>query len=240
MLVQEYLAFVADKIAKAAAQAGEIEKAADLIVESHVSGKHFFLFGTGHSHLVAEELYLRAGGLAFVRAILPAEMMLHEMPHKSTLLERLPRYAEAILTLYGVGRGDTILVISNSGRNNVPVETALVSKERGASVIALTSLKHSRKVHSRHSGGKKLFEIADVVLDNQAEYGDAAFRVEGCSSPVGPTSSAVGIAMVQALAVCVTAKLALRGEDPPVFRSSNAGDSDEYNLALAARYTGQA
>jgi uncharacterized phosphosugar-binding protein len=186
--------------------------------------------------MVAEELYLRAGGLAFVKAILPAEMMLHQMPHKSTLLERLPGYAEAMLTLYGAGSGDTILIISNSGRNSVPVEMALVARERGAKVIALTSLKHSKKVASRHTGGKRLFEIADVVLDNQAEYGDAAFYVKGCSAPVGPTSSAVGIAIVQALAVSVTEKLAQGGSEPPVFRSSNADGSDEYNLELAARY----
>ncbi|MDR1898928.1 MAG: SIS domain-containing protein [Treponema sp.] len=221
-----------------------IDRAAELAVESFTADKNFFIFGSGHSHMVAEELYVRAGGLAFVKAILPPELMLHEMYNKSTLLERIEGYAPALLELHGVGKGDTIMIVSNSGRNSVPVEMAIVARERGARVVALTSLKHSGRVKSRHSSGKRLFELADVVLDNLGEYGDAAFYVKGCETPTGPTSDAVGIALVQAVAVRITEKLVQRGVEPPLFRSSNVdgtdgvGNVDEHNLRLAEKYFG--
>jgi uncharacterized phosphosugar-binding protein len=237
--VNSYFKLVMQKLQEAEQSQGEnIEKAAELAVRSFVNQRSFFTFGTGHSHMIAEELYLRAGGLAFVKAILVPELMLHQMAHKSTLLERLPGYAPVLLRLYGVGQGDTILFISNSGRNSVPVEMALEAKAAGASVIALSSLKHSQRVSSRHVSGKRLFEAADVVLDNQAEYGDAAYAVEGCAVPAGPTSDAVGIVLVQALAVRITEKLVRLGIEPPLLRSSNADDADAYNDRLIEQFHG--
>jgi uncharacterized phosphosugar-binding protein len=220
-------------------QDGNISRAADLVVESFTGNNNFFVFGSGHSHLIAEELYTRAGGLAFVKAILPPELMLHEMLNKSTLLERLEGYAPALLELYRVGKGDTIMIVSNSGRNSVPVEMAIGARERGARIIVLTSLKHSGKVASRHSSGKRLFELADVVLDNQGEYGDASLYVKGCETPTGATSDAAGIALAQALVVRIVEKLVERGVEPPLFRSSNAdGNADDHNARLAEIYFG--
>ena len=91
------------------------------MTESCLKGGRLYVFGSGHSHLIAEELYIRAGGLALVHAILPPEMMLNTMPTKSTLLERLEGYAPALIELYHVEANDTLLIISNSGRNAVPV-----------------------------------------------------------------------------------------------------------------------
>ncbi|MDR2759395.1 MAG: SIS domain-containing protein [Spirochaetaceae bacterium] len=237
--MNDYLEYLL-KFLKAASETQDknISRAADLVVESFISNKNFFAFGSGHSHLIAEELYTRAGGLAFVKAILPPELMLHEMFNKSTLLERLEGYALALLELYQVGKGDTIMIISNSGRNSVPVEMAIGARERGARIIVLTSLKHSGRVKSRHSSGKRLFELADVVLDNQGEYGDASFYVKGCDTPTGSTSDAVGIALAQALTARIVEKLVQRGIDPPLFRSSNTDDTDDYNIRLAEKYFG--
>ena len=94
--------------------------------------------------------------------------MLHESASKSTEIERLYGYAEILIEHYGVKKGDCVIIISNSGRNAVPVDAALLSKSCGASVIALTSMEHTLKVTSRHKSEKRLFEIADVVLDNAA------------------------------------------------------------------------
>ncbi len=156
-----------------------IQKAAEFVTESCKKGGRFYVFGSGHSHMIAEELYLRAGGLALVHGILPSELMLHGLTNKSTYLERLEGYAQALVELHRVDEKDTIMVISNSGRNAVPVDMCLAAKAKGAKVIAMTSMKHSTDCTSRHSSGKKMYEIADVTIDNCAEKGDASFTVEG-------------------------------------------------------------
>ncbi len=215
-----------------------IEKAAQLITESCLKGGRFYVFGSGHSHLIAEELYLRAGGFALVRAILPPELMLHEMPNKSTYLERIEGYSEALVELYEIDEKDSILVISNSGRNAVPVEMCLAAKKKGASVIAMTSMKHSTGCTSRHSSGKKMYEIADVTLDNCAEKGDAVFPIEGLDTGIGPTSDTTGIAIAQALVCEVVDRLVKAGVEPPVFKSSNVDGGDEHNEQLFKKYYG--
>lgn len=237
MITNKYLEFVMSKLKEVQdTQCENIEKAADLIVKSCIKGGRFYVFGSGHSHMVAEELYIRAGGLAYVQGILPPELMLHEMPNKSTYLERLDGYAKSLLELHKVNKDDTIMVVSNSGRNNVPVEMCLYSKEIGASVIALTSLKHSTGVKSRHKSGKKMYEIADVVIDNCAEKGDAAFYVEGFDIPTGATSDATGIAIAQAMIVTVIDKLVKKGIEVPVLKSSNLDGADEFNKELFNKY----
>ena len=120
-----------------------IQAAAELVTESCRRGGKFYVFGSGHSHMIAEELYLRAGGLALVHGILPPELMLHEMPNKSTFLERVEGYSQALVELHRVDEKDTVLVVSNSGRNAVPVEMCLAAKAKGAKVIAMTSMQHS-------------------------------------------------------------------------------------------------
>ena len=215
-----------------------IQKAAEFVTESCKQGGKFYVFGTGHSHMVAEELYLRAGGLALVHGILPPEMMLHEMANKSTYLERIEGYSQALAELYRIEEKDTILVISNSGRNAVPVEMCLAAKAKGAKVIAMTSMKHSTDCTSRHSSGKKMYEIADVTIDNCAEQGDASFRIEGLDSAVGPTSSITGIAIAQALVCQVVDNLVKEGIEPPVFKSSNVDGGDAHNNRMFEQYYG--
>lgn len=235
--IAKYLEYIKEQISVLKeTQAEPLQIAAKLVADSYCNGKQFFAFGTGHSHLIAEELYIRAGGLAFVKGILPGELMLHEKLNKSTYLERLEGYADILLNLYGVGEGDTIVIISNSGRNSVPVEMALGARARGANVIAITSLKHSSKVSSRNKSGKRLFEAADVVLDNLAEYGDAAFKVPGCTAPTGPISDIMGTTLAQALVVGIAEELAKRGVDAPIFYSSNSDNADDHNDKLFKKY----
>lgn len=215
-----------------------IQKAADFVTESCKNGGKFYVFGSGHSHMVAEELYLRAGGLALVHGILPPELMLHEMPNKSTYLERVEGYSQALVELYRVEEKDTVMVISNSGRNAVPVEMCLAAKAKGAKVIAMTSMKHSSGCTSRHSSGKKMYEIADVTIDNCADPGDAGFPIEGLNSTIGPTSSVTGITIAQALVCQVVDNLVKAGIEPPVFKSSNVDGGDEHNNRMFDKYYG--
>ncbi len=238
-VAKKYLEYVAEILNKTIdTQEEALENAAEIVSKSCENGGRFYVFGSGHSHMVAEEIYIRAGGLAYVRAILPPELMLHEMPNKSTWLERLDGYSEALLKLYKVDEKDTIMIVSNSGRNSVPVEMALGAKALGAKVIAMTSMEHSTQTTSRHKSGKKLYEIADVVLDNGAKKGDAAFYIEGLETPTGPTSDAIGIALAQALIASTIDKLVRAGHDAPVFKSSNVDGADDYNNKLFDMYYG--
>ena len=210
-----------------------IEKAAQLMTESCLKGGRIYVFGTGHSHLIAEEMYIRAGGLALVHAILPPELMLSSMATKSTMIERMEGYAEALVELYHIDEKDTLMVISNSGRNAVPVEMCMAAKAKGASVVALTSMAHSAASTSRHSSGKRMFEVADVVIDNRAVKGDA-----GLQTPVGPVSDGTGITIAQALVNEVIERMIKAGVEPPVFYSSNVDGGDEKNAALYDKYYG--
>lgn len=215
-----------------------IRAAAELVTDSCARGGKFYVFGSGHSHLIAEELYLRAGGLALVHAILPPELMVHEMPNKSTYLERMEGYSQALVELYRVEPRDTMLVISNSGRNAVPVEMCLAARAKGAKVIAMTSMQHARSCASRHSSGQKMYEIADVTIDNHGEPGDAAFPIDGLDTPIGPTSSITGITIAQALICQVVDNLVKRGIEPPVFKSSNSDGGDAHNNRMFDTYYG--
>lgn len=236
---RKYLEYVADILKETIdTQEEAIEKAAELVCETCLNGGRFYVFGSGHSHMVAEEVYIRAGGLAYVKAILPPELMLHEMPNKSTWLERLDGYSKAMLKLYKVDEKDTLMIISNSGRNAVPVEMALEARKLGTKVIAMTSMQHSTQTTSRHESGKKLYELADVVLDNGAKKGDAAFMIDGLDTPTGPTSDAIGIALAQSLIASSIDKLIKKGHKPPVFKSSNVDGADDYNDALFDKYYG--
>lgn len=236
---KQYLQYVAEILQKTMdTQEEALEQAAELVCNTCLNNGKFYVFGSGHSHMIAEELYIRAGGLAYVKAILPPELMLHEMPTKSTWLERLSGYAEAMLKLYKVDAKDTILIISNSGRNIVPVEMALESRKLGAKVIAMTSLQHSTQTASRHACGKKLYELADIVLDNGAPKGDAGFFIEGLDTPTGATSDTIGTALAQALITSAIDKLVRNGHQPPIFKSSNVDGAEDYNNALFDTYYG--
>ena len=217
-------------------QLKNIEKAAEAVTKSCLKGGRFFVFGSGHSHMIAEEAYLRAGGLAYVKAILPPELMLHQMPKKSSQMERLEGYGKVLLELYEVADKDILMIISNSGRNPVPVEMAMTAKEKGVPVIALTSLDHSKHTASRHKSGKKLYEIADIVIDNGSPKGDAGFQIKGLDTPVGSYSSVTGMMMIQGLIAEVIDNLAKSGHQPPVFKSSNVDGSDDYNEMLFDKY----
>ena len=202
-------------------QVGPIRVAAGLVVEALTTGKRFWVFGTGHSHVLAEELYGRAGGWPTSRAVLEPGLMLHEGLQKSSLLERLPGLADVLLEINEIAAGDVVLIASNSGRNAVPVEFALGARKRGAQVIVLTSMAHSTATTSRAPGGQRLFETADVVIDNCGVPGDALIEVDGSPERTGATSTMVGAMLVQALTVEIVTRLTESGQTPNVLRSLN-------------------
>ena len=228
---------VLDEIAET--QLDAIDRCAEAFADALENGRNIFLFGTGHSHMLAEELFYRAGGLVRIRPVLETALMLHESASKSTQIERLPGYAEILFDSYGMKKGDVIVIISNSGRNGVCVDLALLAKARGLTVIALTSLRHSQASASRHPGGKRLFEIADIVLDNRGCVGDASVYFEELGRNAAATSTSAGAAILNAAVAGCIEKMLADGVTPEVFASSNIDGGDEINEAFVRKYRGE-
>ncbi len=198
-----------------------------------------YLFGTGHSHMLAEELFYRAGGLVNLHPVLETALMLHESASKSTEIERLQGYADILFADYGMKAGDVIVIISNSGRNGVCVDMAQLAKEKGLTVVALTNLNHSKSSASRHPSGKKLYEFADIVLDNCGCVGDASVYFEEIGRKAAPTSTSVGAAMLNAAVVACIETMLADGVLPEVFSSSNVDGGDAINQAFIDKYKGR-
>ena len=213
-----------------------IEEASQLIAKAHENGCTFFVSGSGHSHSVSEELYGRAGSLAFTVPIITDELTLTSHPTKSSYIENLSGYAEILGKLYKISEGDVILIASNSGRNNYPVELACYAKKCGAKVIALTSLNHSRNTEPRNSINKRLYEISDVVIDNCGEKGDAGLQIVNVSGKVNPTSSIANSFICGALSSRIVEILAEDGYDNETFVSANVDGGFEQNAALMDKY----
>ena len=217
-------------------QSENMKTVADIIVDRIKEGGRFFVFGTGHSHMVGEEFYARAGGLACVQLIAPMELTLGEHPLKSTQIERIAEYAHVIMMQYGFKDKDIILISSNSGRNAMPVELAMACHELGMYTIAFTNLKHSQVVTSRHSRGLKLYQVCDYVIDNCGVVGDAMMEVKGVKGQMGASSSLIGMFMAQTLSMLIAQKLAEVGIEPPVFLSANVDEGDAWNQKIMSEY----
>ena len=221
----------------AVTQKDAMEEAARRITESLKNGGMVYTFGTGHGHLLALELFYRAGGMVRVCPIMDEKLMLHVSAAGSTLEERKDDWVDTLLEKFPIKAGDILISISNSGRNSVPVLLAEAAKERGAFVIALTSMNHTRVVTARNSHGLRLFEVADLVLDNGGVLGDASVEMAD-GAMVGPTSTAVGAAILQAI-VCRVKEMSLEeGFEAEYFKSSNVDGGDEWNDKLIERYRG--
>ena len=233
----EYIENVQSIVEKIKTEGAEsILKTAEVFKNALKNGNNIYLFGTGHSHMLAEELFYRAGGLVKIQPIFETELMLHESASKSTEYERLPGYAERIFKDYGMKRGDVIVIISNSGRNGVCVDMAQLSKESGLSVVALTNLNHSKASPSRHESGKKLFEFADIVLDNMGCVGDASVYFPEINKYAAPTSTSSGAAILNAVVAGCIEKMLEDGFIPEVFSSSNIDGGDAINEEYINKY----
>jgi len=218
-----------------ATQQEAMETAARKIADCLKGGGMVYTFGTGHGHLLALEIFYRAGGMVRLCPILDEKLMLHISAAGSTLEERKEEWVDVLLQKYPIKAGDVLISISNSGRNAVPVLLAKAARERGAYVIALTSMQHTSAVTSRNRLNLRLFETADLVLDNGGVLGDASVSFPD-GAMVGPTSTAVGAAMLQAI-VCRVKEIALEeGFEADYFKSSNVDGGDAWNDRLIERY----
>ncbi len=222
-----YFAVIIDLLARLRdTQGANIADAADVLAASLKTGGVVHLFGTGHSHLLAEEVFYRAGGLIPVQAMLDSSVLLSGGAQRSTHTERTPGAAAQIAERYELHPGDTGIVISNSGRNPAPIEMAQLMKTRGMTVIGITSVTHSSALPPVAPHTQRLFEVADIVLDNGGAYGDAALRLDGVAHPVGPTSTIAGAALLHAVFIGAMQRLVSAGHTVVNLPSGNVEGAD--------------
>jgi uncharacterized phosphosugar-binding protein len=188
------------------------------------------------------EIAGRAGGLVPTNRLALRDIVLYGDAPRSELdrydLERDPSIARTLLDLAPVQRHDLFVIISNSGVNGVVVELATLVKERGHDLIAITSRAHGEAAAPRHPSGRKLADLADVVLDNHAPYGDAVLPLPG-GGATGAVSTITSALLAQLVVTQTVRNLLEAGEVPPVYLSANVPEGDEHNLRLEARYAGR-
>lgn len=209
---------------------------AEKFAENIMEDRMIHTFGTGHSHMIGIELFARAGGLGNVDALLDPDVLTSNGAQRSGALEKLPGVADIVYDNYNIQPGDIMIVISNSGRNSMPIEMAMRCKKEGVFVVAVTSLKQSEKMVSRHPSGKRLFEVADVVLDNCAPSGDGCLNINGYIT--GAVSSIASMFMLNTVTSEAIKIVTDKGFKPYIFQSQNVDGFD--NDAIYEHYKGRA
>lgn len=222
---------------EAFAEAGGLDPAITLLADAIAAGGIVQVFGTGHSEAFAMEVAGRAGGLIPTNKIALRDLVLRGGEDKSllgsSLLERDPEIAQKLWDLVPASPQDVIVIASNSGVNGSIVGFALRAKEHGHPIIAVTSLEHTAAVEPKHPSGKRLSDVADVVIDNLAPYGDTTLEVAGLG--VGAVSSLTAAFIAQLLTLGTVEKLGQTIE-PPVYISANTPGGHERNQELEAVY----
>ncbi|MDH7481979.1 MAG: SIS domain-containing protein [Armatimonadota bacterium] len=198
-------------------QSENIVKAATVMADAIEAERWVHMFGAGHAHIPLEEVYPRTGGFVGFHPI--GEMALTYFTNvvgdsgvrQFCFLERVEGYGRVIMQNYDLDPRDVMWIFSHSGINCVVIDVALAAKEQGATVVATTSLEHSKQTESRHSSGKKLYEVADIVIDSCVPFGDAMIEVPGLEQKVGPGSTLGFITVANAVVTTVADILTKRG-----------------------------
>ncbi|MEV2240324.1 sugar isomerase domain-containing protein [Micromonospora sp. NPDC049891] len=210
-----------------------VRRAAALVADTFTAEGLFYIFGSGHSHMFGEEAFYRAGGAVRVCPVLKPAHMLHEGAVHSTVLERQSGHAAPLLDGYRLDpTRDVMLIASNSGANAFPVEVAQTVKARGVPLIAITSRRYASSIDR---SGPRLHDIADVVIDNHCPPGDAVVPLGPDLPSAGPSSTVVGLALLDAIIVEALGIQLRRGEKPEVFMSANMPGAAAHNAESARR-----
>lgn len=216
-----------------------IKRIAVKLAASIRAGGVVHLFGTGHSSVFAMEMCNRAGGLVPMQMMSVDELQRRGIRSVRDMddpgIERDPMVAHELIDCYDIRPEDTAILVSNSGRNGAVVEMALLLKEKGLAVFCVTSMAHTSSVSSRHSSGRRLFEVADDVIDNCGPMGDALLQDDRLDAAVCSISSVTGTVIAQCLTAEITRNLLDWGEIAPVLRSSNLDNADQWNEQVRQR-----
>lgn len=216
-----------------------IDRAAEVLSSSILQGGFIYIFGTGHSMSIALEMFYRAGGLVRVFPIVDISLSVLNGALKSSFLERLSGYAKALLVSTPIKPSSSLIVVSNSGKNALPIELALEAKSMGLKTIGITSVTFSKAIPAENPFGKKLYEVVDVVIDNKIPEGDAVIEVEGLEVRVAPVSTIVNAFVVQLLTIKTIERILEKGVKPEVWTSANIPGGLDKNRTYIEKYVGE-
>jgi uncharacterized phosphosugar-binding protein len=203
-----------------------IGQAADWFAQTILADRMVHVFGSGHSRIMVEEMWPRYGSFPGFNPIVELSLTFHNLvvgangQRQAMFLENVSGLAERILRNFALSPIDAGLVISSSGCNVVPVEMAIGLKAAGMKVVAVVSRLHADASTSRHPGGKKLQDVADLVLDTGAPVGDAMVKLDGLDTPVAPGSTVGGVLLINAIKAEVAERLTKAGRPPKVLTAA--------------------
>ena len=213
-------------------QLDKINKAAQMVAETIKNDGIIYIFGCGHSHLIALDCFYRAGGLANVSAMLDTDLMLHNGAAKSSKMEKMSGIAEGVFDRYCITEKDVLITVSTSGKNAVPVEMAKTASENGIKNISVVS--------SSYFADKKdsplLYECSDLYIDNCVPHGDAVIDIEGAQAKMGSVSTAASSFILQSVLMEAAALAGKAGAELPVYMSGNVDGGADFNKALIKKY----
>ncbi len=211
--------------------------AAEKVAESIINEGIIHLFGCGHSHILTEEVFYRAGGLVPISPIFHEPLMLHEGAVTSSVIERKNDYAESFMKEADIQKNDISFVLSTSGRNPVPADVAIHMKEKGVYVIGITSKEYSTSQPSRHKEGHYLYNSVDLYIDNHAPIGDALLEYDKVKVKFTPSSTIIGAFILNSIFAQAIKNIADKGYEPPIFLSGNLEGADQHNKRLIDKYS---
>ncbi len=221
-------------------QSENIMKAAAMLADTTQNGGIIYGFGTGHSHLVADDAFWRAATPANYCALLEPSASGNQEITKSYFVENTYGIGRLIVDYHRITPNDCLIVISNSGNNIAPVECALRAKEKGIPVIAITNVAYSKYLTCKHRDGVNLMDVADIVLDNCSAIGDAAVEIQGFEMKVGSTSSIPNLYLQNAILTQMCEILLERGFEPDVYYNGHMAFMNEkyagHNDRLVDKY----
>ena len=213
-------------------QSEKIKLAASVVAKTLEADGIIYIFGCGHSHLIGLDCFYRAGGLANVSAMLDTDLMLHNGAAKSSKMERMSGIAESVFERYCITPRDVLIVVSTSGKNAVPCEMAAVASKNGIPNIAVVSSEY----FADETNAPKLYECADLYIDNCVPHGDAVMDITGTNVKMGSVSTAASSFILQSLLLEAAETAAKNGVKLPIYKSGNIDGGAEYNRELIREF----
>lgn len=222
-----------------AGQMGAIREAAGIVAGSLLQGGTWHVHDTGH--IIDSELIHRSGGLMCIRRLSWGFSVDNAVPDcnrktpgATTELEVELAKVRLAVKASQVRRGDVITIGSVSGRSAGVVELAVECRRIGCRVLVVSSRAFSSALDSEHPSGMRLFECADLFVDNLAPVGDAHLTVPGIPVPLFPVSGINATVIMWLICAGVVEEMSAAGHPPEIWQSVNSKGGRERNRRIVS------